>query len=111
LASNFDARLHAIRKGLGVLSGMHPVVVSTEVGFRKPHGAFFDALVRETGLPRSSIVHVGDSLINDHQGAISAGLESVWLCRNGPRAAEPCLTDLATLANLLTGKNPRPAGG
>lgn len=103
LASNFDARLHRLRAGIDALRVFSQVVLSTEVGYRKPHRAFFDAVVRATGLPRATILHVGDSWINDHQGAENAGLKSLWLCRAGSQHGEQCISNLGTLTEWLVG--------
>lgn len=111
LASNFDARLHALREGIDALRPFRRVVLSTEVGYRKPHRAFFDAIVRSTGLSRQAILHVGDGWINDHQGAEDAGLRSLWLCRRKPEPDATCIKDLRILSKWLVDSRTAAEGG
>jgi putative hydrolase of the HAD superfamily len=101
IASNFDARLHGICAGLEPLRRLQPVVVSSEVGHRKPHARFYAELARQLGQPPERILHVGDDEANDHQGALRAGLQSVWLCRGGRSDSENSTTDLRDVAGRL----------
>ena len=87
IASNFDERLLAVVSGHAPL-GMGPVLISSRVGHRKPHGAFFTAVVEALGLPAQQILHVGDDRRNDYQGARAAGMEALLLKRNGNDGAE-----------------------
>ncbi len=48
----------------------------------KPSAAFFDAAARSLDLPQSRLVMVGDDVVSDVKGAISAGLRGV-LVRTG----------------------------
>jgi putative hydrolase of the HAD superfamily len=79
LASNFDSRLRAVVAGLPDLAGIGPVVVSAEVGWRKPAAAFFDVLVQACGCGRNELLLVGDDFENDYVGATAAGLRAVLL--------------------------------
>jgi len=74
LASNFDGRLHAVRAGFPELAVLRHVVVSAEVGHRKPSPYFFRELVRRTGFAPGEILLVGDDPYNDVAGARDAGL-------------------------------------
>lgn len=47
--------------------------------FGKPHAPHFEACVRELGLSKDKVVHVGDSLHHDIAGANSAGIASVFV--------------------------------
>lgn len=102
LTSNFDARLYRLREGIEPLRHLSPVIVSTEVGYRKPHGAFFASISDRANLPASEVLYVGDHLKNDHVGAKNAGLKSVWLRRDGLQAEGETVGDLITLARWLT---------
>jgi len=44
MASNFDERFHAIVAGLPELRELDAVIISSEVGVRKPGRAFFEAI-------------------------------------------------------------------
>ena len=81
MASNFDERLHGIVAGLPELKELNAVIVSSEVGVRKPGRAFFEAIASRLGIRTGAIVFVGDDPINDGQGAADAGLKSLLLGR------------------------------
>lgn len=78
VASNFDARLRTVLAGLPDLARVETVVVSAEVGWRKPARAFYGAVVRAVGCEPGTVVYVGDDGVNDCEAAESAGLRS-WL--------------------------------
>jgi putative hydrolase of the HAD superfamily len=79
LASNLDARLHGIVAGLPALRELDAVIVSSEVGVRKPGRAFFEAIETRLGIPAAHIAFVGDDPVNDAQGAADAGMISILL--------------------------------
>lgn len=49
---------------------------------RKPDPRFYEAALRETRLDAATLVHVGDSLVNDVSGAEAVGIRTVWLNRH-----------------------------
>lgn len=79
LASNYDHRLRTVVAGLAPLRGIDRLVISSEVGWRKPAPAFFEALVRQAGVRPEEILLVGDDRVNDYDGARAAGLGAVLL--------------------------------
>jgi HAD superfamily hydrolase (TIGR01450 family) len=48
--------------------------------FGKPHAAHFEACIRELGLDRERVAHVGDSLHHDIAGANNANVPSIFVC-------------------------------
>ncbi|MFO1002135.1 MAG: HAD-IA family hydrolase [Planctomycetaceae bacterium] len=86
LASNFDERLNAVAAGLNELSGISHVIISSEVGWRKPAPEFFDIVCRQTDCSPGEILFVGDDLVNDIHGAERAGMATAWIDRNGQSA-------------------------
>lgn len=64
------AKLRALR----VEELFNPVVISEEVGFRKPHLEIFELALAAWGLSPESVLFVGDDPIADIQGARNAGL-------------------------------------
>jgi putative hydrolase of the HAD superfamily len=92
---------------LGLDGAFDPVVVSSEVGARKPDRAVFDHAVLTAGLEPSTTWFVGDNLWVDVLGASGAGLRAVWLNRTGrPRPDGAPVPDaeipsLAALPGLL----------
>jgi putative hydrolase of the HAD superfamily len=77
MASNFDSRLRQVVRGIPELSLLKHVVISSEVGWRKPSQMFFDAICRMVDLKAEQILYVGDDRVNDYEGARLAGLKSV----------------------------------
>lgn len=88
MASNFDERLHGIIAGLPPLDDLDAVIISSQVGARKPARSFFEAIEKRLGIPGSQIAFVGDDPINDGQGAADAGMQSILLGRDVKSLAE-----------------------
>ena len=70
----------------GLLPHLRAVVVSDELGIRKPRPEIFEAVAAALGLAPREILHVGDSLSADIAGAAAVGMRTVWLTR---RIREP----------------------
>jgi FMN phosphatase YigB (HAD superfamily) len=62
---------------LGLLRYVSSVVVSSEMGYVKPHPALFRRSLDDLGLPASQVVFVGDRLVEDIGGAKAAGMRAV----------------------------------
>jgi putative hydrolase of the HAD superfamily len=96
--SNWDDRLRNLLRGLQLDSYFEAIVVSCEVGYRKPDRAIFDEAARKLGLPASQILHVGDSLEMDFWGARNAGFQALRIDRTAP---EPGPDNLKSMLELL----------
>ncbi len=79
VASNFDGRLRSVLAGLAPLRSVWRLVISAEVGWRKPAPEYFAALRQVTGQAGEQILLVGDDLLNDYEGARAAGLRALLL--------------------------------
>ena len=77
MASNYDGRLRSVVAGFTALGPLQHLVISSEVGWRKPAPPFFHAIGQAFALPLEKILYVGDDLANDFEGARAAGLRSV----------------------------------
>ena len=77
MASNYDRRLRSVVAGLPALRPLHHLLISSEIGWRKPAAQFFSALCRAFDLPAEAILYVGDDPANDYEGARAAGLHAV----------------------------------
>jgi putative hydrolase of the HAD superfamily len=101
VASNFDGRLRRVLAGLAPLRSLWRLVISSEIGWRKPALEFFSGLCRVTGLACDEILMVGDDPVNDGAGAEAAGLRMLLLdsrCRAGDGR---CLARVADLPRAL----------
>jgi putative hydrolase of the HAD superfamily len=103
VGSNFDGRLRGVVRGLPELaSWVDSLVISSEVGYRKPHPSFFQAACAHLGLPAERVLSVGDDPENDVRGAIRAGMSGLWLDRGVSRPAD--LPQVASLTALVQSK-------
>ncbi len=66
-----------VRK-FGIESLVDYVVVSGDVGHRKPDPRIFEHLFREAGIGALHAAHVGDSIHSDIAGARAAGMTAIW---------------------------------
>jgi putative hydrolase of the HAD superfamily len=103
VASNFDSRLRAVAAGLPELAGsIETLVISSEVGHRKPHPAFYAKACESLGLPPDRVLCVGDDTENDVLGPERAGLKGVLLDRDGRKPTGiVAFPDLLSLAQSL----------
>ncbi len=80
--SNNDERLHAILDGLGIARYFETIFVSAELGAEKPSTILFKRVEDSIRVEAKKILHVGDSLSEDVQGALQAGWNAALI---GPR--------------------------
>jgi putative hydrolase of the HAD superfamily len=83
MASNYDSRLHSVVAGKPELTQIKHVIISSEVGWRKPARQFFGWVARSVGLSAEQILFVGDDRVNDVEGAEAAGMHAVWFDSKG----------------------------
>jgi putative hydrolase of the HAD superfamily len=99
VGSNFDGRLRRVVYGLPEVRELADcLVISSEVGFRKPHPAFYEAACRHLELAPQRVLFVGDDREHDVHGAMRAGLSALLLDRGGERPHDlPHVSDLTAL--------------
>lgn len=68
---------HQILEHLELTPYFEVVLVSGDLGYRKPHPQVFQSLVEALDLPPSSIAFVGDDPRTDVQGSFDAGMQPV----------------------------------
>ena len=64
-------------KALALDALFDPVVISDEVGLRKPDVRIFELAIRGWGVASASVLFVGDDPIADIQGAKAAGMRTL----------------------------------
>ncbi len=86
LCSNFSHAVTARRilDEAGLTAHLDAVVISEELGLRKPRPEIFDALLEGLGTAPEETLHVGDNLDADVAGAAARGLRTVWITRRVP---------------------------
>ena len=109
VVSNFDytptARRILEREGIADL--FDTVVVSDEVGWRKPKPVIFELALRRLGIGAGEALFVGDRADIDVAGAQGVGMPAAWINRDASplpddvRAPEFEIRDLAELEGIL----------
>jgi putative hydrolase of the HAD superfamily len=79
IASNFDRRLRNIVQHTPALRSVRYLVISSEIGWRKPAPDFFREVCRIAGSRSEELVYVGDDPVNDYGGARNARLRVLML--------------------------------
>ncbi|GMV91377.1 MAG: hypothetical protein AMXMBFR82_11550 [Candidatus Hydrogenedentota bacterium] len=99
VVSNWDSRLPLLLERLGLSERFEFILTSAEAGISKPHPDIFLQACRRLNLPQEDVVHVGDSLEEDVDGAQAAGIRATLLDREGRWPNRPdairALTDLS----------------
>jgi putative hydrolase of the HAD superfamily len=83
-------------------------VSARDAGVAKPDGRIFAAAASRLGLAPEQVLHVGDDPALDVLGALAAGMQAVWVNRDGKpwaHEAQPhaTVTHLGELCALLAG--------
>lgn len=86
LVSNFDhhATAERILAMHGFSSIFGSITISAGFGRRKPHPSIFAHAMRTLGASPATTLFVGDSVEDDVEGSMRAGLQAVWLNTGGP---------------------------
>jgi putative hydrolase of the HAD superfamily len=110
LVSNFDhgPTAHDLLRRDRLRSRFDAIVISEEVGLRKPHPDLFLLACERLGLPPDRCVHVGDSHRADVVGATSVGMQAVWIDSSDAPMTPACarLRDVTELPAWLAGRAP-----
>jgi putative hydrolase of the HAD superfamily len=101
LASNYDRRLRRVVRGLPELRPISALVISSEVGWRKPAPPFFTGLCQLVRLLPAQILFVGDDRENDYLGATANQLRAV-LFDPGEQEVDASVARIKRLADLRT---------
>jgi len=81
LISNFTYApvVHASLRQLGISQFFNAAVVSEENGWRKPHKRIFADALERLQVRAEETVYIGDSPLEDIQGAAAAGIKTVFV--------------------------------
>ncbi len=106
VVSNFDHAPTALKllEKFGISEFFEQVVVSEEVGWRKPHPEIFKAALDRMNEEPSNTVFVGDNPEADIAGSAECGMDSVWVKRREQTIrANPLFTinDLSELKGII----------
>jgi HAD superfamily hydrolase (TIGR01549 family) len=97
--------LRAKLQEAGIQAYFDPIVISSDVGFIKPHPGIFLAALSQCQLEPGEAVFVGDTYQQDVLGAKGVGMKTAWLnSRREPRAVaagDPPDEEIESLEELL----------
>ncbi|KYF85278.1 HAD family hydrolase [Sorangium cellulosum] len=85
--SNSEGRLDELVDELGWSAYFVAVADSGRLGFEKPGREIFAWTAERLGAPLAAVVHVGDSLAADVDGALAAGMRAIWFKGDAHKAA------------------------
>ncbi len=100
LISNSHRSLESFQEHFELGDLIDVAVSSSEHGFMKPHPSIFEAALKLAGVPAGDALMVGDSLMQDVEGARRVGMRGVLVRRSGS-AANQQETDVPVIASLL----------
>ena len=94
LVTNFDhpSLVHSRLAKLGLTQYFDAVVVSGEVGSRKPDPGIFSLALDKIGMAAEDVAFIGDSVEDDIRGAKAIGMTPILIDRKG-RGTEPSVRD------------------
>jgi FMN phosphatase YigB (HAD superfamily) len=109
LVSNFDDSEtgHQIMSDTGVRELFDTIIISADVGWRKPNPLIFRRLLELLGLEPREILFVGDTPHDDVRGSKQLGMHAAWIRRPGKEMAADIpppdfvIDDLAELPDLI----------
>ncbi len=81
IISNFDSRIYKLLKLLNLDNYFSTITISSEVGAAKPEPKIFTTALAKHSCQPEQAWYIGDSFIEDYQGAKQIGMQAFWLTR------------------------------
>jgi putative hydrolase of the HAD superfamily len=87
LLSNFDdgSTARRVLSEAGLASSFDAIVISQEEGIRKPSPEIFARACRKLSASPADCLYIGDTHVEDVEGAHGAGLSALWIQSEQPR--------------------------
>jgi HAD superfamily hydrolase (TIGR01662 family) len=102
---------------MGLRAAFDPIIVSAEIGLRKPHARAFEPILEQWRVHPSEVVMIGDTLGEDILGAQRCGMHQIWVrafsdarstaAFSGIVRPETTADDLAQIPDLIARLNGR----
>jgi REG-2-like HAD superfamily hydrolase len=102
--SNWVWNLPELLHALDLVRHFDVIAASARIGFEKPHRRIFEWALEETGVEPAAVLHVGDHVDADVEGALAVGIDPVLIDRAGrypPDAVPPGVPVIRSLDELL----------
>ena len=74
--------------------------MSEDAGYNKPSRLFFDYAFAKSGANASTTIMIGDSLTTDMQGAINAGIDTIYFRREGQQHSDDVMYTVESLVDI-----------
>lgn len=100
LISNSHRCLDSFQEHFELEGFIDVAISSSQHGYMKPHRSIFEAALKLAGVSPSEAIMVGDSLVQDIEGARRVGMRGV-LVRRSESSAEPPIADVPVIRSLL----------
>jgi putative hydrolase of the HAD superfamily len=101
VVSNWDVSLHAVMHDTGLAALVSGTITSAELGATKPSPGLIRHALTIAGVPARDALMVGNSVVEDVEGARAAGVRPVLLVRSGgPPEGLDGVTLIRTLRQL-----------
>lgn len=105
--SNWDNRLMQTLEELELDRFFEKIYISTLIGYAKPNPGAFQHIIDDLEIPGQAILHIGDTLEEDIEGARQANVRSLYINRRGKKEPVPgqipTITSLSELISPLRG--------
>jgi len=103
LISNATDLARKVLRRLDMEKYFDPIIISSEIGHRKPEREAFDIALNEAGAAPSRALYIGDKFAVDIKGANRAGMNTVLVDRGNVFPDAPCvrIPDLSALMTFL----------
>jgi len=81
IISNFDSRIYNLLELLNLRLYFSSITISSEIGAAKPDSKIFTTALTKHSCQPEQAWYIGDSFIEDYQGAKQIGMQAFWLRR------------------------------
>lgn len=98
--SNWVWNLPELLHSLDIVRHFDFIAASARIGFEKPHPRIFEWALTEAGVAADAVIHVGDHLDADVEGAAGVGITGVLIDRGGRYAAHELPAGVPVIATL-----------
>jgi putative hydrolase of the HAD superfamily len=98
--SNWVWQLPELLHSLDLVSRFDFVAASARIGYEKPHRRIFEWALAEAGVPAETVLHVGDHVDADVEGATAVGIGAVLIDRDGRNAPDAVPAGIPVIRSL-----------
>jgi len=110
--SNWVWNLPELLHALDLVRHFDFIAASARIGFEKPHPRIFEWALNQADVPAGAVIHVGDHVDADVEGARAVGIDAILIDRVGRYPADavpdgvPVIRSLAELIPIVDARLP-----